>query len=120
MEAIEQASPKTSGQVLEIYGGVGWAALMAVYKGGLPNEPQNRELAHEVASSETWTDRSEKSTFEVLESLTMEHVPAVPPGEAVATLFVTIGYLLSVYRRQLGFATVYEFLDALHAELEKA
>jgi hypothetical protein len=120
MEAIEQEDPKTSGQVLEIYGGVGRAALMAVYKGGLPNEPQNRELAHEIVSSGTWTDLSETSTFEVLESLTIEHVPVVPPGEAVATLFITIGYLLAIYCEPLGYATTYELLDALLTEIEKA
>jgi hypothetical protein len=118
LEAIEQADPRTSAEVLEIYGAVGRAALMAVYKGGLPNEPQNHELAHEVVTSETWTDLNENSTYEVLESLAVDHVPTVPPGEAVATLFVTIGFLLSAYRRQLGFGTIYEFLDALLTELE--
>jgi hypothetical protein len=119
IEAIEQENPKTSGQVLEIYASVGRAALLAIFKGGLPNEPQNRKLAHEVVTSETWTDLNENSTYEVLESLTIDHVPAVPPGEAVATLFVTIGYLLSIYRRPLGFDSVYEFLDALLTEIEK-
>jgi hypothetical protein len=118
IEAIEEANPSTSAQVLEIYGAVGRAALMAIYKGGLPNEPQNRELAHEVVTSETWTDLNENSTYEVLESLTVDRAPTVPPGEAVATLFVTIGFLLSAYRRQLGFGTIYEFLDALLTELE--
>jgi hypothetical protein len=119
IEAIEKADPKTSGQVLEIYAAVGRAALVAIYNGGLPNEQQNRELAHEIVTSETWTGLSENSTYEVLESLTIVHMPAVPPGEAVATLFVTIGYLLPVYCEPLGLATTYEFLDALLTEIEK-
>jgi hypothetical protein len=93
---------------------------MAIYKGGLPNEAQNRERAHEVVACETWAEVTEDSTYEVLESLTVDHMPTVPPSEAVTTLFVTIAYLISAYRRQLGFGTIYEFLDALLAELEKA
>jgi hypothetical protein len=120
IEAIEQADPKTSGQVLEIYGGVGLATLLAILKGGLPNEAQNRELARRVVVSETWTKVTENNAYEVLESLATDHVPAVPPGEAVATLFVSIGYLLSVYSRPLGYATAYELLDALLMEIEKA
>jgi hypothetical protein len=40
--------------------------------------------------------------------------------EAVATLFVVIGYLLAIYCEPLGYTTTYEFLDALLTELEKA
>jgi hypothetical protein len=120
MEAIEQAPPTTSGQVLQIYAGVGTALLLSIHKGGLPNEDQNRALARRVIASETWTNLTENNTYEVLESLTIQHSPAVPVGEAVATLFVAIGYLLAVYCRPLGYATMYELLDALLDEIEKA
>jgi hypothetical protein len=120
IEAIEQEDPKTSGQVLEIYASVGRAALLAIFKGGLPNEPPEPQTRPRGRYLRNWTDLNENSTYEVLESLTVDHVPAVPPGEAVAALFVTIGYLLSVYYEPLGFATAYELLDALLTELEKA
>lgn len=119
IEALEAVLPQTASQVLAIYAAVGRAALLAIYKGGLPNEPQNHDLAHEVVASETWTGMTEGSAYEVLESLSSDHVPAVPAGEAVATLFVTVGYLLAVYCEPLGFATTYELLDALLAEVEK-
>jgi hypothetical protein len=120
VEAIEQEPPETSGQVLKIYGAVGLAALLSIYKGGLPNEDQNRDLAREVVASETWTNLTEHGTYEVLESLATDHTPAIPAGEAVATLFVTIGYLLAIYCEPLGYTTTYEFLDALLDEIEKA
>jgi hypothetical protein len=120
IEAIEQVDLKTSGQVLTIYAGVGRSALLAIYKGGLPNEHQNRDLARRVVASEVWTNLTEDSTYEVLESLCVDHVPTIPAGEAVATLFVTIGYLLAIYCKPLGYATTYELLDALLAEIEKA
>jgi hypothetical protein len=120
MQAIEEATPETSTQVLVIYAGVGRAALMSIFQGDLPNEAQNRDLARKIVASETWTHLTEDGTYEVLESLSVNHVPAVPVGEAVATLFVTIGYLLAVYCKPLGYATTYELLDALLTELEKA
>jgi hypothetical protein len=120
MDAMEEASPKTSAQVFQIYGGVGLMALLAIYKGGVPNELQNRELAGEIVASETWADISEDGVYELLESLVTEHTPAIPVGEAVATLFVVIGYLLAIYCEPLGYVTWHEFLDALLAELEKA
>ena len=119
MEAIEKAPAETSAQVLVIYGGVGRAALLSIFQGGLPNEPQNRKLAREVVASETWTKLTEDGAYEVLESLVVDHVPTIPVGEAVATLFVTIGYLLAIYCKPLGYATTYELLDALLTELEK-
>jgi hypothetical protein len=99
---------------------VGLAALLAIYQGGLPNGLQNRDLARRVVASETWTNITEDNTYEVLESLSTNHTPAVPVGEAVATLFVTIGYLLAIYSRPLGYANSYELLDALLDEIEKA
>ena len=119
VEAIERETSTISGQVLEIYGGVGVAVLLAIHKGGLPNEDQNRELAREIVASETWTNLTENGTYEVLESLSSNHRPIVPAGEAVATLFVTIGYLLAISCVPLGYANSYELLDALLTELEK-
>jgi hypothetical protein len=120
VEKMEQATHKTSTQALLIYASVGRAALLSIFKGGLPNELQNRDLARRVVASETWTDVSEDGAYEVLESLSIDHVPAVPVGEAVATLFVAIGYLLAIYCKPLGYDTTYELLDALLAEIEKA
>jgi hypothetical protein len=71
-------------------------------------------------ASETWADIGEDGVYEVPESLVTEHTPAVPVGEAVATLFVVIGYLLAIYCVPLGYVTWYELLDALLTELEKA
>jgi hypothetical protein len=120
MDAMEEVPPKTAAQAVEIYAGVGRAALLAIYKGGVPNELQNHELAGEIVASETWTKVTQNGAYEVLESLCVVHTPAIPVGEAGATLFVVVGYLLAIYCEPLGFTTAYEFLDALLTELEKA
>jgi hypothetical protein len=118
LDAIAAADPRVSQQIIPIYAAVAQAALLAIHNGQLPNVDQVREMAAEVVDSENWADISTDSVYEVLASLCDNHVPRIDPGQAVVILFIATAYMISSYRKSLGFDSFYKALDSLLESIE--
>jgi hypothetical protein len=75
---------------------VGAAALRTIYKGNVPNQAQNEQMARALMECEPWVPASVHDVYEILESYSLpQRAPQVAPEKITMAVFVTDGYLLS-------------------------